>query len=342
MRWLLALLISLAACPAQAQADPAVVHANRIARGVERYGEGWYGRGDTRLHYVTAGKGPLVILYHGFPSFWYSWFDQMEVLKTRYRVVAVDGLGAGLSAKPAAVERYRIANLAAQIDGLARHLNGRRRFVLIGHDWGAALAFAYAQAYPGRLHAVVGMSAPPFNLFLDLVARDPEQQRRSQYMRVFQSLPPATLASPQLAERIWRQSYDGLVAGGALTAAENDLFGAALRRPGAMHGGINWYLANIPPFDRIDTAARWPAQDRRITAPALLIWGTADTTFVPGFIDRMRDHARDLRIVRLDGVGHWTPMEGAASSPAIEAFLADHVATRRPAGRAADRRRSEY
>jgi epoxide hydrolase 4 len=131
-------------------ADPAVAHANSISTGAIGYREGYYGSGDTRLHYVEAGRGPLVILYHGFPSFWYSWFDQMEVLKTRYRVVAVDGLGANLSGKPADLAPYRVEALAKQLDGLARHLNGKRRFTLVGHDWGAALAFAYAQAYPAR------------------------------------------------------------------------------------------------------------------------------------------------------------------------------------------------
>lgn len=309
MRLLLIILAFVVASPAIAKPDPAVVHANSIRHGEVGYSEGWYGEGEKRIHYVTAGKGPLIILHHGFPSFWYSWFDQMEMLKSRYRVVAVDGLGSGLSAKPIAAEPYRIELLAAQLDGLARHLNGNRRFILVGHDWGAALAFAYAQAYPNRLDAVIGMSAPPFNLFLDLVASDQEQQRRSQYMQTFRSITLDQIGSRKAPETIWRKSYGGLIASGALTTAEGALFKAALSDPVAINGGMNWYRANIPPFDRIKPAWRWPSANRPIHAPTLLIWGEADTTFVPGFVDRMHRFATNLKIVRLKGVGHWTPME---------------------------------
>ena len=123
MRWLHSLwrfalcAILIAAAPAMAAPDPAVVHANAVRAGGAEYEEGWFGSGDQRLHYVAAGSGPLIIFYHGFPSFWFSWFDQMEALKGRYRVVAVDGLGAGLSAKPADQSAYRIARLAIAVPG---------------------------------------------------------------------------------------------------------------------------------------------------------------------------------------------------------------------------------
>jgi epoxide hydrolase 4 len=324
MRLFLAILALVAASPAIAKPDPAVVHANSIRHGAAGYSEGWYGTGEERLHYVTAGKGPLIILHHGFPSFWYSWFDQMEMLKSRYRVVAVDGLGSGLSAKPVAVAPYRIDRLAAQLDGLARHLNGDRRFVLIGHDWGAALAFAYAQAYPDRLNAVIGMSAPPFNLFLDLVASDPEQQRRSQYMQTFRALTLDAIGKRGLPEQIWRQSYGGLIARGALSAAEGELLKAALSDPRAINGGMNWYRANIPPVEQIGPTDRWPAHNPSSTVPSLLIWGDADRTFVPQFLDRMGTQAIDLKIARMKDVGHWTPMEDPSRANAIlAAFLRD-------------------
>jgi epoxide hydrolase 4 len=307
-RWLYLLFSSLliAAAPPP---DPAVVHANANRAGEIGYTEGWFGEGDTRLHYVEAGKGPLVILYHGFPSFWYSWFDQMEALKGRYRVVAVDGLGAGLSGKPGRLEPYRVERLARQLDALARHLNGKRRFVLVGHDWGAALAFAYAQGYPGRLHAVVGLSAPPYNQFLDLVRADPEQQRRSQYMLRFGTLTHSDLAKPGVAARIVEGAYAGLADRADLTTAEMALFRNAVGNADALNGGMNWYRANIASFANSAPAPYWPKRGAPIRAPAMLIWGTADTTFVPAFLDGMPAIAPGIEIVRLDGVGHWTSME---------------------------------
>ena len=314
----------------QVTADPAVSYANKVARDHVAYHEGYFGSGDTRLHYVEAGRGPLVILYHGFPSFWFSFFDQMEVLKTRYRVVAVDGLGAGLSAKPVELAPYRIDRLAAQLDNLARHLNGRKRFALIGHDWGSALAFAYAQGYPGRLTAVIGLSAPPYNLFLDLVASDTDQQRRSAYMESFLNLTLADLKVPGVTERIWQQSYGRLIAAGGLTAQEGELFRQALADPLAVNGGMNWYRANITAFTKVRDQQRWPVGNPKIPVPALLIWGDADQTFVGAAADRMPDYASDVTVIHLPGINHWATMEQPElANQAIGEFLAKHHPARR-------------
>lgn len=306
--------------------DPAVKHANSKRAGPIGYQEDYFGKGDSRLHYVEAGQGPLVILYHGFPSFWYSWFDQMEALKGNYRVVAVDALGAGRSAKPESLEPYRVANLAAQLDALARHLNGKRRFVLVGHDWGAALAFAYAQAYPKRLHAVIGMSAPSYNQFLDLVRDSAEQQKRSTYMQVFRSVTLDAIRTRKLPEQIWQQSYGSLIARGDLTREEGELFRTALSDPLVINGGMNWYRANMPPVDEISSATYWPANNAPIRIPALLIWGEADGTFLPEFIDKFPAYAPKARVVRLPGINHWTPMEKPdAANAAIHAFVQKHA-----------------
>jgi epoxide hydrolase 4 len=311
-------------------ADPAVLYANSASKDTIRYNEAYFGEGDNRMHYVEAGKGPLVILYHGFPSFWYSWFDQMEELKGRYHVVAVDGLGAGLSAKPDNLDAYRVANLATQIDALATHLNGTRRFTLIGHDWGAALAFAYAQAYPKRLNAVIGMSAPPYNLFLDVVRSNAEQQKRSQYMQLFRAITLNDIRERNLTEQIWRQSYAALIKRGDLTEQEGDLFRAALSDPKAINGGMNWYRANMPPIEEIGDATFWPQPNAKTTVPALLIWGDADRTFVPEFIDQMKGYSSNIRIFRIAEVSHWTPMErpGRANG-SISMFLKQHAKPRR-------------
>lgn len=307
---------------AREPADPAVTHANSIRTGPIAYREGYFGIGDTRLHYVEAGRGPLVILYHGFPSFWYSWFDQMEALKGQYRVVAVDGLGANLSGKPTDIAPYRVAALAQQLDGLARHLNGKRRFTLVGHDWGAALAFAYAQAYPQRLHGVAGISAPPFNLFLDLVHGDAEQQARSGYMQRFRALTLADIDARGLAPAIFQSSYQSLIANGALSPAEAELFRAVLSDPATMDGGMNWYRANVPPFAGIGADDYWPARTVKLPMPTLLIWGNADRTFVSSFIDRFQTAVPHAQVARIDGVNHWATMEAnPGTTQALVAFV---------------------
>lgn len=330
MRFLLALAALALMIPPAAAAlrplDPAVTHANAIKSGPIGYHQGWHGRGATRLHYVEAGRGPLVILYHGFPSFWYSWFDQMEVLKTRYRVVAVDGLGANLSAKPGSLAPYKVAALAKQLDGLARDLGGNRKFTLAGHDWGAALAFAYAQAYPGRLHGVVGISAPPFNLFLDLVASDTEQQARSGYMQVFRALTLADIKARGVAPQIFEASYRTLIASGALTEVEAGLFRTVLSDAATMDGGMKWYRANLPSFAAIGDADYWPTRQTRLPMPTMLIWGNADKTFVPAFLDRFQTAVPHAQVVRVDGVNHWATMENDPTTTRALMEFVDRVA----------------
>ncbi len=293
----------------QAPNDAFVDYANRHRTGDLAYTEAWFGKGDTRLHYVEAGEGPLIIFYHGFPSGWYSWFDQMEVLKGRYRVIAVTALGTGQSGKPDRLEPYRIKNLAKQLDELARYLNGGEPFILAGHDWGAALAFAYAQAHPKRLRGVIGLSAPPYNLFLELARLDPEQQARSQYMQRFRTLSLDDIRTGGLGKQIAKSAYAGLLESGALNAEEAKLFERAVSDPLAMNGGMNWYRANIADFGKISDKDRWPRHNRPIKIPALLLWGEKDETFVPSFLQKMPDYADQLDILTLPSVGHWASME---------------------------------
>jgi epoxide hydrolase 4 len=289
--------------------DPAVIFANANGSGDVKYKEGYFGSGDTRLHYVEAGKGPLIIFYHGFPSFWYSWFDQMEALKGRYRVVAVDALGSGLSAKPHHLEPYDIANLASQLDALSRHLGGDEKYILIGHDWGSVLALSYAQAYPDRLHKVVGMSAPPLNLFLKHAATDKEQQRRNQYMQRFRATTLEMLGSSNAIETVRVSSYGKLVERGDLSLGEFELFNNALSSNEMLYAAMNWYRANIPPFEEVTDADLWPGPDAKITMPGLFVWGEEDQVFVPALIDQVENAGPDMRTIRLNGINHWTSMQ---------------------------------
>lgn len=302
--------------------DPAVVYANAHGSGEGQYKQGWFGSGETRLHYVEAGKGPLVILYHGFPSNWFSWFDLMEALKGQYRVVSVDGLGAGLSGKPSSLGPYRIDRLGKQLDRLSRHLNGNRRFILIGHDWGAALSMAYAQAYPKRLNAVVGMSAPPYNLFMKMIHDNAGQRERSAYMQRFRTMTLNDVRESAFAPRFASQVYRDLRDKGHLTPEEAALFEASVGVPEAMAGGLNWYRANVPDFASQKKMPQWPRHNRLISAPALIIWGAEDSTFDPVFLNDMQRYASNFSVVQLPDAGHNTPIEKSdKTSRAIAEFL---------------------
>ena len=274
------------------------------------------------LHYVEAGSGPLVIFYHGFPLFWFSFHHQMTALKDYYRVVAVDGLGVNLSSKPTDLEKYRLPNLAAQLDALANHLAPGEPFSLVGHDWGGALAWSFAQAYPDRLEKVIGINAPPTNQLLHLLQTNEEQRKRSSYMWLIRGGKTHTLITENGARRLWKNAYAKFRDLPHFTKAHDETFREALAIPGAVDGGINWYRANIPLLQDLGEAECWPSPTASTSVPALLIWGETDTTFVAEFIDELDQYATNLEIKRLPDVGH-TPMLEAPSltTSIIEEFL---------------------
>ena len=274
------------------------------------------------LHYVEAGSGPLVIFYHGFPLFWFSFHHQMTALKDHYRVVAVDGLGVNLSSKPTDLEKYKLPNLAAQLDALANHLAPGEPFSLVGHDWGGALAWSFAQAYPDRLEKVIGINAPPTNQLLHLLQTNEEQRKRSSYMWLMRGGKTHTLITENGARRLWKNAYAKFRGLPHFTKAHDETFREALAIPGAVDGGINWYRANIPLLQDLGEAECWPSPTASTSVPALLIWGETDTTFVAEFIDELDQYATNLEIKRLPDVGH-TPMLEAPSltTSIIEEFL---------------------
>ena len=275
------------------------------------------------LHYVEAGSGPLVIFYHGFPLFWFSFHHQMSALKDHYRVVAVDGLGVNLSSKPTDLEKYKLVNLAAQLDALANHLAPGESFSLVGHDWGGALAWSFAQAYPDRLEKVIGINAPPTNQLLHLLQTNEEQRKRSSYMWLMRGGKTHTLITENGAQRLWKNAYAKFRDLPHFTKAHDESFREALAIPGAVDGGINWYRANIPLLQDLEEAECWPSPTASTPVPALLIWGETDTTFVAEFIDELDQYATNLEVKRLPDVGH-TPMLEAPSltTSIIEEFLA--------------------
>ena len=275
------------------------------------------------LHYVEAGSGPLVIFYHGFPLFWFSFHHQMTALKDHYRVVAVDGLGVNLSSKHTDLEKYKLVNLAAQLDALANHLAPGESFSLVGHDWGGALAWSFAQAYPDRLEKVIGINAPPTNQLLHLLQTNEEQRKRSSYMWLMRGGKTHTLITENGARRLWKNAYAKFRDLPHFTKAHDETFREALAIPGAVDGGINWYRANIPLLQDLEEAECWPSPTASTPVPALLIWGETDTTFVAEFIDELDQYANNLEVKRLPDIGH-TPMLEAPSltTSIIEEFLA--------------------
>jgi pimeloyl-ACP methyl ester carboxylesterase len=138
-----------------------------------------------RLHYATLGEGSLVILLHGFPDYWYSWHHQMQALADDFQVVAMDLRGYNKSDQPQGVEHYRMSLLVEDVRCVLEH-TGHEQAIIIGHDWGAAIAWRFAMTHPDLTERLVILSVPHPSGFLREMTSNPDQQRDSQYARDFQ------------------------------------------------------------------------------------------------------------------------------------------------------------
>src|SRR6267142_2784377 len=238
-----------------------------------------------RLHYVTEGRGPLVLFVHGFPEFWYAWRSQLREFGRDHQAVALDMRGYNLSAKPADLAQYRVPHLVEDLRGLAAHL-GHERFVLVGHDWGGVVAWAVAIAHPERLQRLVIINAPHPAIFDRETRENPAQQTASRYMLTFRSAEgEAILAANNYARLVEILSRD-----------LGDRFTAADRAAGVG-----------PPAGDGAPARSFGGDVARMTVrvPTLVIWGEQDRALLTGNLDGLERFVPDLTIERILDASHW-------------------------------------
>ncbi|MEE4213318.1 MAG: alpha/beta fold hydrolase [Parvularcula sp.] len=247
----------------------------------------------------------------------------MEALRHCRRVIAIDALGAGLSAKPRADEAYRIENLAQRLHILINELAPGETITLVGHDWGGALAWSYVQWDASKVERLAVFSAPSYNLLLDLLANDPEQRQASNYMPSLVAIDRQTASTNAFAESFFNLAYKQMLDTDVLDTREGELFRQSLHREGALFAGIQWYKANIPAFDKLDPAsAYWPNAGASTDVPVLLVRGAEDRTFVKRMEVDASDEATELTTITIDGVGHWTPFQKpVAANEALQEFI---------------------
>src|SRR5262249_29150002 len=142
--------------------------------------EGYANSGGVKIHYVTAGKGPLVVLMHGFPDYWYTWRDQMPALAKYFQVVALDLRGYNKSDQPKEAKDYAMEKLVGDVEAVLKHFK-QDKAIIVGHDWGGAVAWAFAMAHPDKTERLVLLNLPhPKGLMREL-ANNPQQQKNSAY-----------------------------------------------------------------------------------------------------------------------------------------------------------------
>ena len=137
-----------------------------------------------KIHYATIGEGPLVIMIHGFPDFWYSWRHQMDELKENFQVVAIDQRGYNLSDKPDGEENYNMTYLVSDVAAVIRHFN-KEKATIVGHDWGGIVSWQFAFARAEMVENLVILNLPHPNGLARELASNTEQQQNSAYARRF-------------------------------------------------------------------------------------------------------------------------------------------------------------
>ena len=270
-----------------------------------------------RMHYVSAGKGPLIIFLHGFPEFWYEWKNQLEEFGKDHLAVAPDMRGYNLSAKPSEVDQYQVKYLVEDIRALADHLK-HKKFVLVGHDWVGAVAWAFAIAHPEYVEKLVIVNAPHPGVFMKLLRDDPAQQKASQYMLMFRSdKAEETLSANNYALLVNAVMGEGLKSG-VFTEVDKKAYIKAWSQPGALTGGLNYYRAARvgPPAPGSSDGGSGnfavdPAQ-LMVKVPTLVIWGEKDTALLTGNLEGLDQFVPDLRIKRIPDGSHWVVHEKAA------------------------------
>ena len=253
-----------------------------------------------RLHMVEAGKGPLIILLHGFPQNWWCWKQLIPVLATAgYRVVAPDLRGYNLSDQPEGIRSYRLDSLARDISELIEAL-GEKRAVLIGHDWGGVVAWTLAHQHPRQILKLIILNAPHPIRFIQLLGST-RQLFRSWY--VFAALIPKI---PEAYIR-WNEFLalrslfrDDPLRSDAFDHQDIDCFIDGFNKPGALTSALNYYRAGLLyGFGVVRSFLGC------LDIKTLLLWGVQDPYLDPRLLKGLDQWVSDLTIKPYEDGSHW-------------------------------------
>src|SRR5215472_8090925 len=270
--------------------------------------DGYADSNGVKIHYASAGSGPLMVMIHGFPDFWYSWRDQMAALSDSYQCVAIDQRGYNLSDKPKGVENYAMKLLVGDVAAVVKSL-GRDKAIIVGHDWGGMVAWNFALAHPEMTDKLIILNLPHLRGLSRELAHNPEQEKNSQYARNFQQ-PDA--ASKVTAEGLARRIADPEARAKYLEAFQRSDIEAML----------NYYKANYP---------REPYQEDtsplvKVQMPVLMFHGLKDTALLSGALNNTWEWiGQDLTLVTIPSAGHFVQNDAPELvSKTMRAWLSIH------------------
>ena len=255
-----------------------------------------------RLHYVTQGSGPLMLLLHGFPEFWYSWRHQIPEFAKDYKVVAIDLRGYNDSDKPADSTAYSMPEFINDVQGVITGL-GYERCVLVGHDWGGAIAWSFAYAHPEMVERLIVLNIPHPAKFAEGL-RTPQQLLRSGYIFFFQ-LPFLPELLIQLNDyQALEQAFKGMAKNkNAFTAADIEAYKNAFAKPGALTAAINYYRNVLQLGSSLQSS--WSV----LEVPTLMIWGEDDIPLGKELTYGTEQYVRDFQIKYIPNCSHCVQQE---------------------------------
>lgn len=277
-----------------------------------------------RLHVVQAGpkSGIPVILLHGFPEFWYGWRRQIPALvNAGCRVILPDQRGYNLSDKPKDKKDYGVSTLVDDVLGLIKALD-YEKVNLVGHDWGAAIAWALAIAHPEKLHRLTIMNVPHPAVMGRFLRRDLEQMRRSWYVGFFQIpwLPEKILTANDFSQMV--RAVRGTAKKGSFTDADIEKYKEAWSQPGALTGMLNSYRAivQLPPKMPVDV---------RVKVRTLMMWGMKDFALSHRMARPSMDYCDEGNLILFPESTHWVHLDAAEEvNHYLIDFLLDSITKR--------------
>ncbi|HVF50180.1 MAG TPA: alpha/beta hydrolase [Pyrinomonadaceae bacterium] len=283
--------------------------------------------GDVRLHYAECGGGDrLVILLHGFPECWYSWRHQLAALGEHYRVVAPDMRGYNLSDKPPRVDDYRNERLVDDVIGLIRHF-GAREAAIVGHDWGAVVAWSVALAFPEYVRKLAALQVPPPAVWAANMSW--RQALKSWYMLFFQvpELPEWAISANDFASL--QRTFKQTARPGTFNETDIAVYKAALNQPAALTSAINYYRANFKRLGQnfLSLLSKREGGQRvyapRVRVPTLFIYGERDFAVLPETVRGVGAYvAAPYTELRLPQSNHWVQQESHVEvNAALLSFL---------------------
>ncbi len=258
------------------------------------------------LHVMESGQkdGPAIFFLHGFPEFWYAWRKQIPFFESKgYLVVVPDQRGYNLSDKPSGIESYNIDELAKDVVGLIDAYD-RKRIFLVGHDWGASVAWWMALKYMDRIEKLVIINVPHPKVMARNLFNNPLQMHRSWYIFYFQ-IPGAVEKFAAANNYAWPiQLLSSSSRPGTFTPEELEEYRKAFMQHGAFPAMVNWYRAMIQLHPE-------QPKDFNVKIPMILLWGSRDTALLTEMADESMVYCPRGRLIKFPQATHWVHHEEA-------------------------------